>query len=92
MISKALTKFRKYLTTGNSGTVSREQDINHTKFWMPMTYSTSMKNQRPSYLSCSITRVQLNAKLLSLFPQPAHKVPQPDNIVTMILHGQAYER
>lgn len=45
-----------------------------------------------SDLSRSITWVKLHSELLSLLPQPSHKVSQPDDVVAMIPHGQAYRQ
>lgn len=43
-----------------------------------------------SYFSCSIARIYLNAKLLSLLPQPADKVPQPHDVIAVIDHRQPF--
>lgn len=40
------------------------------------------------YLRCSITWIQLHSQLFSLLPKPAHKVPQPHNVVAVVRHGE----
>lgn len=52
---------------------------------------TRMEGKRTrSYFRCSIARIYLHARLLSLLPQPADKVPQPHDVITMIYHRQTF--
>lgn len=48
------------------------------------------RGKHTTYFSCSIARIYLNAELLSLLPQPADKVPQPHDVITVIYHRQPF--
>lgn len=51
---------------------------------------TERQETAGSHLSSGVARVDLHPQLLGLLPQPAHKVPQPHDVVAVVDHGQTW--